>query len=242
MAKNVHLILQGKGGVGKTLVASLLAQYLISKNQPPFCIDTDPINHSLAAYADLNAKVLTVMEDDEINQRAFDTLIENIATAENDVIIDNGASSFVALSSYLLQNDIPNLLKELDRTLIIHSVITGGPALVQTLNGFVQVAAQFPDNTDIIAWLNPFFGEIEMEGKSFEQMKGYKDVKSRVAGIIQLPKLKRETFGYDFASIQDNHATLENAINDTSLTIMTRQRLKIIRDKIFSQIAQTMVL
>jgi CO dehydrogenase nickel-insertion accessory protein CooC1 len=35
----VHLILQGKGGVGKSFIAALLAQYLQEKGVPVRCFD-----------------------------------------------------------------------------------------------------------------------------------------------------------------------------------------------------------
>ena len=38
----IHFTLQGKGGVGKTLVSNLLAQHQISKKTKLVCIDTDP--------------------------------------------------------------------------------------------------------------------------------------------------------------------------------------------------------
>ena len=45
----IHITLQGKGGVGKTLVSNLLAQHQISKKTKLVCIDTDPvIDHSQA--------------------------------------------------------------------------------------------------------------------------------------------------------------------------------------------------
>ena len=34
----VHLILQGKGGVGKSVIASWLAEFLIKRGQPVCCI------------------------------------------------------------------------------------------------------------------------------------------------------------------------------------------------------------
>ena len=42
----IHLILQGKGGVGKSVVASWLAEFLIGRGQPVRCvsIDGDPVN------------------------------------------------------------------------------------------------------------------------------------------------------------------------------------------------------
>jgi hypothetical protein len=39
----VHLILQGKGVVGKSIIASWLAEFLIERGQPFRCIDGDPI-------------------------------------------------------------------------------------------------------------------------------------------------------------------------------------------------------
>jgi anion-transporting ArsA/GET3 family ATPase len=32
---NVHIVLQGKGGVGKSLAASMLAQYLVKRGDNP---------------------------------------------------------------------------------------------------------------------------------------------------------------------------------------------------------------
>jgi CO dehydrogenase nickel-insertion accessory protein CooC1 len=44
--KRINLVLQGKGGVGKSLIASLLTQYLMQKDggQRIFCADTDPVD------------------------------------------------------------------------------------------------------------------------------------------------------------------------------------------------------
>ena len=39
----VHLILQGKGGVGKSFIATLLAQYLQEKGVAVRCFDADPV-------------------------------------------------------------------------------------------------------------------------------------------------------------------------------------------------------
>ncbi len=49
MAK-IHMILQGKGGVGKYLIPNLLAQYKINANQQPLCIDTDPVNATFHGF------------------------------------------------------------------------------------------------------------------------------------------------------------------------------------------------
>ena len=143
MAK-IHMTLQGKGGVGKSLIAAALAQYKASKGQQPKCIDTDPVNSTLHGYKALNVHKLQILDGDEINPRNFDSLVEIIAPAEHDVIIDNGASSFVPLSHYLITNKIPDLLQSMGHQLVIHTVITGGQALLDTVAGFGQLAGQYP--------------------------------------------------------------------------------------------------
>ena len=52
----VHLILQGKGGVGKSLISAILGQYFQSKKITPHCFDTDPVNATFAQYQALQSR------------------------------------------------------------------------------------------------------------------------------------------------------------------------------------------
>ncbi|STX57426.1 traL protein [Legionella israelensis] len=101
----------GKGGVGKSFISATTAQYKQHKGHTPLCIDTDPINSTFHGFKALNVDHIQVMSGDEINPRLFDALIEKIAATTNDVVIDNGASSFVPLSHYLISNQVPTLLQ-----------------------------------------------------------------------------------------------------------------------------------
>ena len=92
------MVLQGKGGVGKSFIAAVLAQYMAAKGHAPLCIDTDPVNATFHGYKALNVHRLEIMEGDEINPRHFDSLVDLVASSRHDAIIDNGASSFVPLS------------------------------------------------------------------------------------------------------------------------------------------------
>ena len=233
---NVHIILQGKGGVGKSFIAAMIAQYKLSKGQKPICVDTDPVNATFCGYKKLNVKKLEILEGDEINSRHFDTLIEMIATSgDEDIIIDNGASSFVPLSHYLITNDVPELLRSMGHEIIIHTVITGGQALLDTVAGFANLVEQYPIEEKFIVWLNPYWGAIEDAGKGFEQLKVYITNKARVSAIIQIPDLKEETFGRDLSEMLQAKQTFEEAIDAVTNTIMMRQRLKIIQKQIFGQ-------
>lgn len=241
MAK-IHIILQGKGGVGKSVIAATIAQFVASKGQKPLCIDTDPVNATFEGYKALSVHRLNIIEDDEINTRNFDALIEKISTTESDVIIDNGASSFVPLSHYLTSNEVPALLKDMGHELIIHSVITGGQAMIDTLSGFSQLVKQFPEEAGFVVWLNPYWGAVEHEGKPFEQLQAYKTNKQFVSAIVSIPDLKKDTYGRDFAEMLQARKTFDEVLNDDSLTIMTRQRLKIVREKLFAQLEQAVII
>ena len=235
MAK-IHMVLQGKGGVGKSFIASIIAQHCNKKKKDTLCIDTDPVNATFLGFKKLNVKKLDLMEGDEIDPRKFDNLVELISKSKSDVVIDNGASTFVALSHYLISNHIPALLKEMGHELIVHTVITGGQALSDTLNGFDLMIKQFSSDITFVVWLNPFWGKIESNGKSFESMKVYLDNKSRVSAIIKIPDYKAETFGRDLSEMLQAKLTFDDAIDKPELTIMMRQRLKIVKSQLFEQL------
>lgn len=50
LTRQVHFTLQGKGGVGKSFISSLLIQYLRDKGQLVTVVDTDPVNATLTGY------------------------------------------------------------------------------------------------------------------------------------------------------------------------------------------------
>ena len=161
----IHFILQGKGGVGKSMIASMLYQALLHYEKEVQAFDTDPVNATLDRYTEFNVTKIDIMKNGDIDPRQFDALFEGLmnAPAESHVIVDNGASSFVALGAYLQQNDVlPTLLEE-GHKVYFHSVVTGGQAIVDTVDGLAELADGFPESP-VIVWLNPFFGEISMDG------------------------------------------------------------------------------
>jgi len=170
----VHLILQGKGGVGKSFIATLLAQYLAEKGVPVRCFDADPVNSTLSSFPALNTTKLDLIESSDkgrrINPRRFDDLVEQIAgqPAESHVIVDTGSSAFVPLLHYVATNEVPAILSQNGHELVVHTVVTGGQALVDTLHGAAQLVKQL-DDARFVVWLNPFWGPIADDGKIFEQ-------------------------------------------------------------------------
>ena len=61
--------------------------------------------------------------------------------ADLRTVVDNGASSFVPLSNYLIENNAIPMLQEAGREVFIHSVVTGGQGdLLEDAAGVVPAA------------------------------------------------------------------------------------------------------
>ena len=233
----VHFTLQGKGGVGKSLVSSLLAQYFMSNEGSNVkCIDTDPVNQTLVSYKALNATYIKLMEGSKIDERNFDTLMEQLLSEDGVFIVDNGSSSFVPLSNYLIENDAINMLLQAGREVYIHCVITGGQALIDTLVGFKSLAQQTQSN-NIVIWLNEYFGPIEQDGKAFDEMKVYKENAEKVRGVIRIAKRNQDTFGRDIETMASRKLTFNEVLSGSEFTIMAKQRIKTIQRDINDQLS-----
>lgn len=232
----VHLILQGKGGVGKSVVASILAQYFRDRQREVHCFDTDPINATLAQYRELNAEHVNVIKRGRINEKEFDSIVERICRGEGVFVVDTGATTFVPLWNYMLENEILRFLVEHDRKVYVHSVVTGGQALTDTLNGFSEVA-KTTGNRNIIVWLNEYFGEVlGDEGKLFEELEVAQQHADRLVGSITIRERNANTFGDDMKQMLERRLTFDSAIKDAGFSLVSKQRLTIVRRDLFEQL------
>jgi len=234
-SNTIHLSLQGKGGVGKSLTASILAQYLIGRGISVQCIDTDPVNRTLTQYEGLAVQPLKLLRDGGIDQRGFDALIEMILTTDATFVVDNGASTFIPFWNYILENNVRTLLHETGKRLCVHTVITGGQALEDTLKGFSEIAATSSDRS-IVIWLNEYFGRIEQNGKTFLEMAVCKENQQKILGSIGIPKRNQDTFGRDIEEMIALKQTFNEAIQSSDFRIMSKQRLKVVQRDLFEQL------
>jgi cellulose biosynthesis protein BcsQ len=235
----IHLVLQGKGGVGKSLVAALLAQYLSANKAATgalLCADTDPVNDTFARYGAFGAQRIQILNADKnIDSRAFDALIETVLAHEGNCVIDNGASTFIPLSAYLKENSVVELLQEAGKKVFIHTVLTGGQAMDDTLMGLNALVAS--QGAPVVVWENEFFGEVARDGRRFADSKLYEKNKARIAGIVTLHKRNADTFGKDMELLVSNKLTFDEAMASPVFSLMPRKRLKIIQISVFEQLA-----
>ena len=229
----VHITLQGKGGVGKSFVSSLLAQYYVQQDRPVHCFDTDPINPTLAQYRALKVDRINVLRRGAINEKQFDTLVERVCTTAGIFIVDTGATTFVPLWNYVLENEILGLLSKHGRQVYVHSVVAGGQALPDTLNGFEKLA-QTTDQRNVIVWLNEYFGEVE----GFTELKVTQDNLGKLVGSVMIRERNPQTYGDDVKQMLQMRMTFDEAIRSEEFSLVSKQRLTIIRRDIFEQIEQ----
>ncbi|WP_349594580.1 conjugal transfer protein TraL [Thalassospira sp. NFXS8] len=227
------MTLQGKGGVGKSFISSLLAQYYLPRAENLQCFDTDPVNQTFAGYKAFPVETIRLGErQDEINARYFDALIEKIIDLpeESVVVIDNGASTFLPLLGYLVEAQAFDVLHELGHEIRLHTIVTGGQASTDTVQGLGQILTHLPELT-IVVWLNEYFGRVERraangEIEGFEQSGLYKKNKDRIHALVRLPEVRKETFGHDVEQMMRARLTFDEAVQSPEFAVMARQRLK----------------
>lgn len=228
MVSTVHIVMQGKGGAGKSLTSSMLVQYLRYADHNVQAIDLDPTTPTLSAIKGLKAVPIPIMDGDDINPRLFDHLMTRIFESEGDThtVIDTGTSSFIATCSYLAENNAFDLLVASGLRVFIHCPVCGGAALDDTFNSLLAILRHFPE-VPLVVWLNEFFGPVTKNGLKFEDSKIYQENADRIAAVMCHPKVQPGTFGEDIRAMMGAKLTFEEAMQSSDFNVMSRQRLKI---------------
>lgn len=223
--------MMGKGGVGKSTIAVLLAQWLKKTIENLHCADLDPTNASFHAFKALNAEHINIADADfNIDPVQFDMLMEKILAHEADWVIDTGAATFLPFMNYLIQNDVLHFLEDQGRKVIVHTPLVGGPAMEETVRGLKAILEL--SNTPVVVWENEFFGPVVMKGKRFVETAGYEQFKSRIVGLVRLVKRDPKQAEKDLLTMFSRRLTWEEALNDQAFLLMQRQRLTVMRREI----------
>lgn len=235
--KEVHLIVQGKGGVGKSLSASIVAQYLKSNagKETVHCFDTDPVNQTFSRFSALKPDVVNILTaDNTIDTRKFDDLMEKMLNEDGLSVVDNGAATFVPLMSYMAENHVDELFKENHVRLILHVPVMGGQALEDCAFGLAQTAAAI--DAEIVVWLNEFNGSIALpDGKGFTDFPVYQKYKEKIIGIVDIARRNPDTYGKDIQAMTSANLTFEEVEKSPEFGIMPRQRLRNVKRDLYAQ-------
>jgi hypothetical protein len=238
---NVHFVMQGKGGVGKSLIAVLVTQYLQSLGYKVICADTDPVNATFAQYRSLDVAHIEIARDGNVIQSKFDPLVEMIVKTDADFVIDNGAATFLPLTKYLAENDIFQIMSEHGKKVFVHTVLTGGQAKTDTYNGFAELLGKVNKYAKVVVWENEFWGKVEYEGHLISDTKLFKtaDVAGKIAGIVKIiDRSQSDAFVEDLKKMTSRHLTLSDVNASEDFNFLAKNRLKKIVDSIFLDLDQ----
>lgn len=238
----VNMVMGAKGGIGKSLLSCIMADYLVEKREltglaPPILMDLDPSNASFSAIQGFNVKLLDAITNDDIDKNKFDVLVEKVGNAhpEDVFLIDTGSNAYIPLMTYLNINVVPEMLMEGGVEIVIHIPIMGGSELPQTMRCFNEIGNKMPNAAQLAIWLNCRNGSIEHQGNLFESMEPYKVHKKRVKSITRIYKWPVDMAKDISESLKNGRSFLE-ASQDANATMMTRQRMKMARRYMFERI------
>ena len=215
---NIHLIGGEKGGVGKSVVARVLAQYMIDKNIEFLGFDTDRSHGSLLRfYSDYAAPVLTDRFE------SLDAVVE--AATENPekrVLVDLAAQTHDALVRWMDESDVLEMVAELGLTINYWHVMDSGKDSADLLKKLLD---RFGARLNYVLVLN------QLRGENFEifERSGEKERALALgASIISIKRLHEAVITKIDAGSTSFWAAKNKSETDVKgLGLLERQRVKV---------------
>lgn len=233
----IYVIMGSKGGIGKSSISALLAEYLIDQNKEIFCLDLDAENASFEAFEKLNARWVNSkdQETNEIDPSKFDEAISLILeNKDKDIVIDTGSTTYTPFTSYLLANGVIELFKEEDIEYTIIGIVSGGGNTLDSLSSLGKICDDLKD-AKLIIFNNQLFSKTEVKGKQMIETKAYKKLEDKVVSVINIPKKS----GYILDNISDfaqERMLFSDLKTSEDFGMMERRRLTVYRDEIWEQL------
>jgi hypothetical protein len=223
----IHLVGGEKGGVGKSVVARLLAQYMIDHEIPFIGFDTDRSHGALLRfYSDYASP--TVID----NYESLDTLLETAsAQPEQRILVDLAAQTHHPLELWIEDSGVLELAEELGIAICYWNVMDSGKDCVDLLDKLLD---QFGNTLNYVLVQN----QIRDESFNILESSGVKDRALVLnAKMITLKRLhapvmtKIDSNSYSFWAAKNKDADSLN-----NLGLLERQRVKIWLNHAYNEI------
>lgn len=214
----IHFIGGEKGGVGKSLVARVLAQYFVDRNIPFTGFDTDKSHGALLRfYAEFAAPAVLDRHD------SLDPIIEQaLEDPQRRILVDLAAQTQQSLGKWLDDAEVIELAQEHGLTLTWWHVMDAGRDSVDLLRQWLD---QFGGRIKLVIVLN------EVRGDRFEILEASGELaraKALGASVISLRRLPDTTM----QKIDQHGVSFWAAVNHpdraaSGLGLLERQRVKV---------------
>jgi hypothetical protein len=224
----IHFIGGEKGGVGKSVVARLCAQYLIDRTLPFVALDAD-VSHGalLRHYADYTRPI------DLGRAESADEILALATETSRRVLVDLPAQSDRLLSSWIGEAGVLDLARECGVRLVFWHVMDDGKDSVLTLGRLLE---RYGDAARICIVKN--LGR----GKDFSIFDG-SPIRTKAdalgAVVIELPELQPAAMQkIDRADASYWAAASNPTFASGSFSRMDRQRIKVWLQSSYDQLAR----
>ena len=221
----IHFVGGEKGGVGKSVLARLLAQYHIDQGLPFVAFDTYRTHGALLRfYADYSRPM--VLDDFE----STDQLMEAALETDRDILVDLAAQTSLPLHRWIDQNDFLALADEEQVQVVFWHVLDDGADAIALLDNLFD---RYGHAVAYVVVKN--YGR----GKNFSAYEASQArVTAQAMGVaaVDLPDLNAATM----RKIDHGSASLWAAAHtkDTGLGLMDRHRVKVWKNRVYKQFDQ----
>ena len=225
---NIHLVGGEKGGVGKSLVSRILAQYLIDREIPFAGFDTDRSHGALMRFYPEHASPALVN-----HYEALDRIIESaVENPGRRILVDLAAQTFDPLVKWMDDSGVVNLADEMDIQVHYWHVMDCGKDSVDLLKRLLD---RFGTGLRYVLVRN------QLRGDDFTQLEksGHLErAHSMGAKVISLKHLQ-DTVVQKIDAHNSSFWAAQNAprADGPGLSLMERQRLKMWINHAYGELA-----
>lgn len=221
----IHFVGGEKGGVGKSVLARLLAQYHIDRGLPFTAFDTDRSHGALMRFYGAFSRPM-VLDDFE----SADQLMEAALETDRDVLVDLAAQTSLPLHRWIDQNDLLALAGEEGVQVVFWHVLDDGADGIALLDNLLQ---RYGATAAYVVVRN------HGRGKDFSALDASAPLTQALAlsaTTIDLPDLHAATM----RKIDHGNASLWAAAHtkEVGLGLMDRQRVKVWSKRVYQQFDQ----
>ena len=224
---HIHFIGGEKGGVGKSMLSRVLAQYFIDKEIPFLGFDTDRSHGALLRfYADYASPMIVDKYEN------LDAMVEqSLDKPDQRVLVDLAAQTHDALSRWMEESGVPEVAAEIGLKLTYWHVMDCGKDSVDLLG---KLLARFGSKLNYVLVLN------QLRGETFEIFDA-SEAKERAlaadAKVITLKRLHETSVNkIDAASTSFWAASHRTESNVKVLGVLEQQRVKVWLENAYAQI------
>jgi hypothetical protein len=225
----IHFIGGEKGGVGKSLVARVLAQHFIDQSVPFLGFDTDKSHGALLRfYADFAVPAVLDQHD------SLDQIIEYaVEDPQRRILVDLAAQTQQSLATWLDDSDVLGVAEEHGLTLTWWHVMDAGRDSVDLLRQWLD---QFGGRLKLVLVLNEIRGDrFDILDASGERERA----EALGASVIALRRLPDTTM----QKIDQQSSSFWAAVNHpdrsvTGLGMLERQRVKVWLNRAYGEMGK----